>query len=85
MFWEVDPADIQLPVHNDYVLERLMQRGDWNAMKWIRANFETAVLKEFMRRRGDRLAPRERAYWALVAGVAIPPATGGGRPSWAGP
>ena len=30
LFWDVDPAGISLPAHNDYVLERLMQRGGWD-------------------------------------------------------
>ncbi len=84
LFWDVDPAGISLPAHNDYVLERLMQRGGWDAMKWLRAHFEPEVLRDFLARKGQRLPPRERAYWALVSGAKLAPATGGGRPSWAG-
>ena len=53
-------------------------------MKWVRAHFEPEVLHDFLTRKGQRLPPRERAYWALVSGAEIAPATGGGRPSWAG-
>ncbi len=83
LFWDVDPADIMLPEHSDCVLERLMQRGGWDAMKWVRTEFENSVLVDFLVRKGHRLAPRERSYWGLVSGVNLAPATGGGRPSWA--
>jgi hypothetical protein len=89
-FWEVDPETIELPMHSDYVLERLMQRGDWDAMRWVLANFASSVLRDFLIRKGSCLAPRERAYWALVSGaVAVASGgdggneCGGGRPSWA--
>ena len=36
LFWDVDPAQIDLERHRDYILERVMMRGDWFAMRWLR-------------------------------------------------
>jgi hypothetical protein len=85
LFWEVDPNAIDLDVHRDYVLERVMSRGDWEAMRWLRGAYSNDVLASFLQRKGTRLAPRERAYWCVVSGAAVPAARGGGRPTWAGP
>jgi hypothetical protein len=84
LFWEVSPDDVDLELHQDYVLERVMSRGGWDAMRWLRAAYPRDAIADFLRRRGDRLTPRDRAYWALVAGVADVQSTGGGRPKWAG-
>jgi hypothetical protein len=84
LFWDVDPDTIRLPEHADYVIERVMSRGPWNAMRWLRTAFDEATLTSFLRRKGDRLAPRERAYWSLVLRTDTPQARGGGRPAWAG-
>jgi hypothetical protein len=84
LFWDVDPAQIDLERHRDYVLERAMTRGDWAAMRWLLAHVEKAVLAEFLSRHGDRLTPRDRAFWSLVAEVPYRAMPGGGRPSWAG-
>jgi hypothetical protein len=84
LFWDVDPTTVQLPDHADYVIERVMSRGTWDAMRWLRATFDNTVLVDFLRRKGQRLAPRERAYWQLVTGVGGEQVTGGGRPAWAG-
>lgn len=81
LFWEVDPASINLESHRDYVIERVMTRGTWAAMKWLREAYSTETLADFLRRRGDRLAPRDAAYWSLVCGVHPAPHT---RPSWTG-
>lgn len=84
LFWEVDPSTIELPRHRDYVLERIMQRGNWAAMQWLIRTFTTADLGDFLLRKGARLSPRERAYWSLIAGVPAVSQPGGGTPSWAG-
>jgi hypothetical protein len=84
-FWDVDLASLDLVKHEDYVIERLMSRGDLQAMAWLRANIDVAALQSFLRRRGrQRLAPRELAYWALICDVDIDSGPGGGRPAWAG-
>jgi len=85
LFWETDPARIDLRRHRDYVMERVMSRGGWVAMRWLRETYSAEELGDFLRRKGGRLAPRERAYWSLIAGVDAPAARGGARPPWAGP
>lgn len=84
LFWDVDPETIDLVEHRDYVLERVMTRGTWPAMRWLIAQFEPPVLAEFLLRRSDRLTPRDQAFWSLIAGVPHQAKPGGGRPSWAG-
>jgi hypothetical protein len=84
LFWDVDPATIDLDRHRDYVVERIMARGDWVAMRWLARHVEREALADFLRRKGHRLAPRERAFWSLIAGVPHETESGGGRPPWAG-
>lgn len=84
LFWDVDPAAVDLELHRDYVLERVMSRGGWAAMRWLQANYAAEVRADFLRRKGHRLPPRERAYWSLVSGAHLPVEPGGGRPTWAG-
>jgi hypothetical protein len=84
LFWDVDPQTLDLERHRDYVVERIMARGNWEAMRWLIHNVERAALADFLRRKGHRLAPRERAFWSLIADVPYEHAPGGGRPTWAG-
>lgn len=84
LFWEIDPGALDLRKHRDYVLERVMTRGGLRAMRWLRATYGNDEIAEFLQRRGDRLAPRERAFWSLVVGRPQAAGRGGGRPSWAG-
>ena len=84
LFWDTDPAGVDLARHRDYVMERVMSRGGWVAMRWLRLAYPEEALADFLRRKGHRLAPRERAYWALIADIDVPVAPGGARPPWAG-
>ena len=79
LFWDTRAATIDLDRYGDYVMER----GSWEAMCWLRRTFSQRRLADFLLRKGARLAPRERAYWALVAGVDVPTGQGGARPPWA--
>ena len=84
LFWDVDPGAIDLVGHRDYVIERIMTRGDWRAMRWLAEHVEKSELAAFLRRRGHVLTPRDRAFWSLVAEVPSSVVPGGGRPTWAG-
>jgi hypothetical protein len=84
LFWDVDPSSVDLRGHADYVIERVMTRGTLEAMRWLRATYTLEELADFLRRRGDALAPRDSAYWRLVTGLASDDRPGGARPPWAG-
>jgi hypothetical protein len=85
LLWDVDPTTIDPGRDAALIFERVMSRGSWDAMKWLRATFPRAALADFVRGDGGRrLAPRDRAYWALVCDVHVDVGPGGGRPSWAG-
>jgi hypothetical protein len=89
LLWDVDLTRFDADRDRALLMERVMSRGTWQAMTWLRQRYPKAVLAEFVRERGRRvLAPRDLAYWALVCDVegAQPAAdAGGGRPRWAGP
>lgn len=84
LLWDVDVSAIDPRRDRGLIFERVMSRGSWEAMKWLRATYAVDELADFVRREGRRkLTPRDLAYWALVCDVDAEPGPGGGRPSWA--
>lgn len=84
LLWDVEPDSIDLDRDRALVMERVMSRGTWDAMQWLRARYSREQLAEFVRTRGiRRLSPRDLAYWALITDVDVPSRAGSGRPSWA--
>jgi hypothetical protein len=52
------------------VIERVMDRGCWDDMRWLLQAFDREQLREFVSGRGRRvLAPRELSFWATICGV----------------
>jgi hypothetical protein len=85
LLWDVDVSALDEGRDSALILERVMSRGSWEAMKWLRARYPQSLIADFVTRHGARkLSPRDLAYWAAVSGVSVDAGTGGGRPSWAG-
>jgi hypothetical protein len=88
LLWDVDFEHVDLERGSPLLFERVMSRGTWEAMKWLRQRYPIPVLADFVRNHGRLvLSPRDLAYWALVCDVDLALTegdTGGGRPRWAG-
>jgi hypothetical protein len=70
LFWEYDPESIRLRQHAHLVMARVMEWGNWRAMKWLEMAYSRQELVSFLSSRGRKiLHPRELNYWALVSGV----------------
>ena len=71
LFWEFKPEDIDIVEHSDTIMERIMERGDWNAMRWLKKTYTSEQIISYLKKRGKRVLPlRELNYWALISGVA---------------
>ena len=52
------------------IIERVMQHGCWDDMRWLLQTFDRKRLRTYLERRGRRaLAPRELRFWARVCEV----------------
>ncbi len=70
LFWEYDLNKIDLCRHADSIMHRIMERGDWQAMRWLRNAYSNGRIVSFLERRGKKvLPPRELNFWAFVSGI----------------
>jgi hypothetical protein len=71
LLWEYDLDDPQGPERLDrVVVERVMERGGWESMRWLLGTYSKSEMREFLERRGRRvLPPRELRFWSWAAGV----------------
>jgi hypothetical protein len=85
LLWDVDPTLLDLDRNRALIFERVMTRGTWEAMQWLRARYAPEAIVAFLDAEGARrLTPRDLAYWGLIAGRDVSTTPGGGRPRWAG-
>lgn len=67
-FWDVDFRKLDAGEYPYFIIERILEYGDEQAVKWMMANFENTKIKEtLMRSRGISL--KSANYWALIFNV----------------
>jgi hypothetical protein len=74
LLWEYDLEDPQvLDRLGRIVVERVMERGGWESMRWLLRVCQKSELREFLEHRGRRvLPPRELRFWSWATGVPEP-------------
>jgi hypothetical protein len=73
LLWEYssDESPFEGPAENT-VVERVMQLGGWDEMRWLLKSFSRDRLRAYLEHRGRRvLAPRELRFWTFVCGVPL--------------
>jgi hypothetical protein len=69
-FWEYAHEDIDTIQHASTIMSRIMERGSWEAMVWLKKTYSREQIINFLINKGkDSLPPRELNYWLLISGV----------------
>jgi len=70
LLWDVAPGEMCLPRHRDFLIGRILTRGTWAAVDWLRRELTEAAIAEYLHRtRGRLLSPRQLRFWELVLGL----------------
>lgn len=65
LFWDVNPKTIDPQKHAKYVIERIMDFGNDQEVRWMWQYYPKKQLKEIVTT-SRCLLPRSRAFWELV-------------------
>jgi len=57
LFWEYNPESISLRQHAHLVMARVMEWGNWRAMRWLGRAYSKQGLVSFLRGRGRKGPP----------------------------
>jgi hypothetical protein len=67
-FWDVDFTRLRLPKRQTYVIERVLEYGGDQAIRWLKESFPPETLVDVVRR-SRRLSPNTANLWALVLDI----------------
>ncbi len=67
-FWDIDPVKFNPAEYPQYVIGRLLEFGDQEAVRWLRGNFTKEAIEHVVRIE-RRLSRRSATFWALVCGI----------------
>ena len=66
--WEVDFTEVQLKNHKRYVIERVLEYGDDQAIIWLRRNADPKDIAEVVKS-SRAISPNTAALWALILDI----------------
>lgn len=61
-FWDVDPDDLDIRKNSEYIIARILEYGDIEAIAWMFKNFDKKKIREVLAtNRG--FSPRTTYFW----------------------
>jgi len=64
-FWDTDIEKIDVRKHKNYVIERILEMGDEQAVSWLKKNFtEKEIIRVIQKNR--HLSRLSLNYWNLI-------------------
>lgn len=67
-FWDCDPQAVDLQTHRRFVVERVMEYGDDEAVRWLLRTYAREELSDILRQTRN-LSPKTATCWANYLGL----------------
>ncbi len=68
VFWEVDAEKLDTEAYPEYIMERILEYGTLEGVKWLRKTFGDEKIKQYVtsRRARRRLSTRTINFWQII-------------------
>ena len=66
LFWDVDPKTIDPEKHARYIIERILNFGDTEEMRWLFSYYSKAEIKRVMELPRSQVHEKSKALWSLL-------------------
>lgn len=68
LFWDVDFDQLRMESHEGYIIERVLDYGDDEAIRWVWRTFGPSVIGDVVRR-SRRISRDTASLWALALDI----------------
>lgn len=68
LFWDTNPDTIQLRKHASYVIERVLEFGDLDALSWLQKIYPTQRIIDVLLT-SRAITAKSRGFWTIWFGV----------------
>ena len=67
LFWEADAATVNPTVHRSFILDRVLEYGSLQTVRWAEQFYGLVGIREYFLTRGQRvLSAKTRSFWTAV-------------------
>ena len=64
-FWETDLSKINIEENKQYIIERILELGDKDAVQWIFSNFSLDEIKKALKE-SRRMSKKSLNFWSII-------------------
>jgi len=69
-FQEYDPESLQLDRDAELIIQRTLEHGTWEEIRWLFSTYGGSRIRDFVQQRGERMLSRVTFnYWRKLLGV----------------
>ena len=70
LFWDCDFSSLRWVAHQNFIVRRILQAGNWEAITWLRTSLGDAALRDWIAEHsGGELSPRQLRFWELALNI----------------
>ena len=67
LFWDADRSQVSWEQSRDFITKRVLMRGGWKAIQWLRSQLGDDELRRWIiQRKGRGLEPRQLRFWQIA-------------------
>lgn len=66
LFWDVDPNTIDIEKHARYVIERVLDFGTDEEVRWMFKQYPRSKIVDALNQTRSTVLPKSRALWELI-------------------
>ena len=66
LFWDVDPKTIDPKKHARYIIERILEFGRDNEVRWLVHHYPARLIKNVLQEKRTPLHEKTKALWELI-------------------
>lgn len=72
LFWDCDFASLNWQRNRNFIIRRILDRGAWNAVTWLRGAVGDMAIRDWMLAKdGGGLDPRKLRFWGLILDLPV--------------
>ena len=64
-FWETDLSKINIEENKQYIIERILELGDKDAVQWLFSNFSQDEIKKTLKE-SRRISKKSLNFWSII-------------------
>lgn len=66
LFWDVDPKDIDVKKNARYIIERVLEFGEPNEVRWVFKTYSPRKIKQVLSLPRVQVNEKSKALWHLL-------------------